>query len=38
MLGILSDRDRIRQKKEMEYYQGKINEIYMYGLGVDEDE
>lgn len=32
MLGILADRDRIRQKKEMEYYQGKINELYMYGL------
>lgn len=32
MLGILSDRDRIRQKKEMEYYQGKINELYNNGL------
>lgn len=29
MLAILSDRDRIRQKHEMEYYQGKINELYM---------
>lgn len=28
MLGILSDRDRIIKKHEMEYYQGKINEIY----------
>ena len=28
MLAILSDRDRIIQKKEMEYYQGKINELY----------
>lgn len=32
MLAILSDRDRIRQKKESEYYQSKINEIYEYGL------
>lgn len=37
MLGILSDRDRIKQRKEMEYYQGKINELYMYGLDCDED-
>ena len=29
MLGILSDRDRIRQKKEMEYNQAKLNEFYM---------
>lgn len=36
MLGILSDRDRIRQKKEMEYYQGKLNELYRYGLDVEE--
>jgi len=36
MLGILSDRDRIRQKKEMEYYQSKINELYMYGLDIDD--
>ena len=35
MLGILSDRDRIRQKKEMEYYQTKVNEIY-YRLPFDE--
>lgn len=32
MLGILSDRDRIVQKHEMEYYQGKINDIYNNGL------
>lgn len=32
MLGILSDRDSIIQKKEMEYYQNKINEIYNRGL------
>lgn len=36
MLGILEDRDRIRQKKEMEYYQSKINEMYAYGF--DEEE
>lgn len=36
MLGILSDRDRIRKKKEMEYYQGKINELYANGLGDDD--
>lgn len=27
MLGILSDRDRIQQKKEMEHYQGRLNEL-----------
>lgn len=32
MLGILEDRNRIRQKKEMEYYQSKINEMYAYGF------
>ena len=36
MLGILEDRDRIRQKNEMEYYQSKINEMYAYGF--DEEE
>lgn len=35
MLGILSDRERIMQKKEMEYTQSKINEMYMTGF--DED-
>ena len=38
MLCILSDRDSIRKKKESEYYQGKVNEIYNFGLDVDEDE
>ena len=38
MLGILGDRDRIVQKHEMEFYQGKINEIYNYGLFDDEDD
>lgn len=32
MLAILNDRERIRQKKEMEYYQSKINELYMFGM------
>lgn len=32
MLAILSHRDQIRQKKETEYYQQRINEIYEYGL------
>ncbi len=36
MLGILSDRDRIMQKKEMEFYQAKINDIYRFGLDSDE--
>ena len=36
MLGILADRDRIRQKKELEHAQGVINDIYMRGLNVDE--
>lgn len=35
MLGILSDRDRIRDKKIMEHAQSKINEIYNRGLGED---
>lgn len=32
MLAIMSDRDRIRQKHEMEFYQAKINDIYNNGL------
>lgn len=32
MLAILSDRDAIIQKKEMEYAQAVINEIYRNGL------
>ena len=32
MLGILSDRDAIIQKKEMEHAQAVINEIYRNGL------
>ncbi|MDO4977531.1 MAG: hypothetical protein Q4E53_09745 [Eubacteriales bacterium] len=38
MLAILSDRSAIIQKKEMEYYQSKINEMYRYGLEVDDEE
>ncbi len=37
MLAIMSDRDRIRQKHEMEYYQSRINEIYNSGLDFDEE-
>lgn len=37
MLAILSHRDQIREKKEMEFYQQKINEIYRYGLDTGED-
>ena len=36
MLAILSDRNALIKKKEMEHAQAKINEIYAYGLGVDE--
>ena len=32
MLAILSDRDAIIQKKEMEHAQAVINEIYRHGL------
>lgn len=35
MLAILSDRERIRQKKELEHAQSQINELYMYGLGTE---
>ncbi len=37
MLAILSDRQRIMQKYEMEQAQAKINEIYRNGLGVDNE-
>lgn len=36
MLAILSDRDALIRKKEMEQAQAKINEIYEYGLGVED--
>ena len=38
MLAILSDRNALIKKKEMEQAQAKINEIYEYGLGVDDSE
>lgn len=38
MLAILSDRNALIKKKEMEQAQAKINEIYEFGLGVDEEE
>ena len=38
MLAILSDRNALIKKKEMEQAQAKINEIYEYGLGVEDDE
>ena len=38
MLAILSDREALIRKKEMEQAQAKINEIYEFGLGVVEDE
>lgn len=38
MLAILSDREALIKKKEMEQAQAKINEIYEFGLGVEADE
>lgn len=38
MLGILADRDRIIQKKELEHAQSVINNIYEYGLDVEEED
>lgn len=35
MLTILSDRDAIMRKKEMEQAQQNINELYMYGLDIE---
>lgn len=37
MLAILNHRDQIIQKKECEFYQQKINELYATGLNIDED-
>jgi len=37
MLAILSDRNAIIKKKESEQAQAKINDIYMYGLGTEEE-
>lgn len=35
MLAILSDRNAIMRKKEMEQAQTKINEIYQFGLDIE---
>lgn len=35
MLAILSDRDAIIRKKELERAQAKINEIYRFGLDIE---
>ncbi len=37
MLSILSDRDAIIRKKEAEQAQAKINDIYNYGLNIEND-
>lgn len=37
MIAILSERDALIKKKETEHAQAVINEIYMYGLGVEEE-
>ena len=37
MLAILSDRNAIIRKKETEEAQAKINEMYEWGLGVEEE-
>lgn len=37
MIAILSERDALMKKKELEHAQATINEIYMYGLGVEDD-
>lgn len=34
MLAILSDRNAMMQKKEMEHAQARINEIYEFGLDI----
>lgn len=38
MLAIISDRDRIMKKHEMEEAQAAVNRIYQYGLGVEEED
>ncbi len=35
MLAILSDRNAIMKKKEMEQAQAKINELYMFGMDIE---
>ena len=38
MLSILSDRNALIRKKEMEQTQTRLNEIYEYGLGTEEND
>lgn len=38
MLAILSDRNAMIRKKETEEAQAKINEMYEWGLGVEDEE
>ena len=38
MLAILNDRNAFIKKKETEEAQAKINEMYEFGLGVEDDE
>jgi len=37
MLAILSDRNALIKKKETEQAQARINEMYEFGLGVEDD-
>lgn len=37
MLAILSDRDRLVEKHQVEDAQAKLNEVYRYGLGVEDE-
>lgn len=36
MIGILEHREQIRKKKEAEFYQSKLNEMYYYGFEEDD--
>ena len=38
MLSILSERNALIRKKEMEAAQARINEIYEFGLGVEDED
>ena len=38
MLSILSERNALMKKKEAEQAQARINELYEFGLGIDEEE
>ena len=37
MLAILSDRDRLVEKHQVEDAQAKLNEVYHYGLGTEDE-